>query len=30
VPVYTVKDPRAEEAWVDYTRLGEEVLRGQG
>jgi chromosome partitioning protein len=30
VPVYAVKDPRAEEAWVDYTRLGKEVLRGQG
>jgi chromosome partitioning protein len=30
VPVYAVKDPRAEEAWEDYVRIGEEVLRGQG
>ena len=30
VPVYAVKDPRAEEAWEDYVRIGEEVLGGQG
>jgi chromosome partitioning protein len=26
VPVYQVKDPRALEAWKDYTHVGEEVL----
>jgi len=29
VPVYDVKDPRAQEAWQDYLEVGEEVVRGQ-
>ena len=29
VPVYDVKDPRAQEAWQDYVDVGEEVVRGQ-
>jgi chromosome partitioning protein len=29
VPVYTVKDPRADQAWQDYVRVGEEIIRGQ-
>ncbi|HIK54430.1 MAG TPA: ParA family protein [Synechococcales cyanobacterium M55_K2018_004] len=28
VPVYAVKDPRAQEGWMDYVRLGQEVLAG--
>jgi chromosome partitioning protein len=29
VPLYTVKDPRSYQAWQDYVRVGEEVMRGQ-
>lgn len=27
VPVYAVSDPRAEDAWADYERIGKEILR---
>jgi chromosome partitioning protein len=27
VPVYDVSDPRAEQAWSDYERVGKEILR---
>lgn len=29
VPVYDVNDPRAERAWSDYVKVGEEILRCQ-
>ncbi len=29
VPVYAVKDPRAEQGWRDYVRVGEEVIGGE-
>jgi len=27
VPVYAVKDPKAEDAWQDYQAIGQEILR---
>lgn len=30
VPVYAVKDPRAQQGWLDYVRVGEEVFGGEG
>lgn len=29
VPVYAVKDPRAQQAWLDYAGIGEEMILGQ-